>query len=817
MVVSTHRRTCFLAAWLFLIVLQQQAQGYFSYGGGNFSGLQQVVSNPAAAADNRLKFDLLLTGLDFDFNNSWFGIRRQALKYSGSIARPGQISFPASWRTLTPNVDGNVFKNFVFATSTKNRGLVLENRVWLPSAMLQLDDKNALAFTWSLRQMMCVDGLSPQLAVLFEKELDLSVTQNNRVVNRNLAATQMAWAEYGLTYGRVLKEKGEHFVKAGITPKILQGLEGAYLVVKDLDFLFSTKDTNSYFNTTFSYAHSANLTSPFKNDNPLASFYHRVAKPTLGMDIGLVYEWRPQHSNYLYRPDGKNYHWRRDLNKYRLRLGAALSDVGSIQYNKQGSSYDVDVKITRNNINKYTGAKNFRMFDSLLRADFSSANKNTTFRLRLPMALNLQADYAFTQLIYLNLSAHLTGFYKNDLYKLRNYTAICLAPRLEHYWFDVSLPLTVNALSVKRSKYLTSGLNLRLGPFTVGTNDVLQLFKGDVYAMNFFVLLRCAIPYKLIRDQDRDGVKDKVDECVDEFGEITLKGCPDKDHDNISDKNDRCPGQAGLPAFGGCPDTDGDGIQDAEDACPKEKGAFACKGCPDRDKDSIPDKDDACPDTPGPRKWKGCADSDNDGVVDKDDLCPAQKGLLKYKGCPDSDGDGVHDGLDACTAQKGPAENKGCPWPDTDGDGVDDRNDSCANQAGVLKCKGCPPPLILSDSQQRILEKAYANLEFASGKDVIKKSSFASLNALAKLLIAQQNDWQIRLSGHTDNVGNAESNLVLSEKRAKAVKRYLQNKGVPPEIILVEWFGATRQLSDNNSREGKQKNRRVEMVLLVRQ
>ena len=72
-------------------------------------------------------------------------------------------------------------------------------------------------------------------------------------------------------------------------------------------------------------------------------------------------------------------------------------------------------------------------------------------------------------------------------------------------------------------------------------------------------------------------------------------------------------------------------------------------------------------------------------------------------------------------------------------------------------------------------------------------------------------DWTLRLSGHTDNQGDAAKNMILSEKRAKAVKKYLMKKGVKEDKIIAEWFGQTVPIADNNTPEGRQKNRRVEM------
>ena len=115
-----------------------------------------------------------------------------------------------------------------------------------------------------------------------------------------------------------------------------------------------------------------------------------------------------------------------------------------------------------------------------------------------------------------------------------------------------------------------------------------------------------------------------------------------------------------------------------------------------------------------------------------------------------------------------------------------------------------------------MIEKAFANLEFATGKDIIKKTSFPSLNDLAKLLKEHSGDWTLKLSGHTDNQGAPEKNMLLSEKRAKAVKKYLVGKGERADKVIAEWFGQTKPIDTNDTPEGRQRNRRVEMKILFK-
>lgn len=123
-------------------------------------------------------------------------------------------------------------------------------------------------------------------------------------------------------------------------------------------------------------------------------------------------------------------------------------------------------------------------------------------------------------------------------------------------------------------------------------------------------------------------------------------------------------------------------------------------------------------------------------------------------------------------------------------------------------------PIEIKAAEKKILEKAFSSLQFATGKDIIQPVSFPSLNQLAALMKQHASDWTLKLSGHTDNQGQPEANMLLSEKRAKAVKKYLVSKGVKEDKIIAEWFGQTQPIDSNTTEAGRKKNRRVEMKVL---
>lgn len=782
----------------------------------NYAGVVGVYSNPANIADNRMKVDFVLVGLNLAVENNYVGVKRAALKYKryGSLFSPDSIVFPASWDNTNKNSPDYWKNNFVTVENKKTKSIYLSNRIQLPSFMISLNRKNSIAFTWSVRNYVNIDGISPELARLAYEEFQYPSLWVTKLQNKNLSIQQMSWAEYGLTYARVIKEDGPHFFKAGVTAKLLQGLSGAYVFIKNLNYSLDTTDVFNFFSSDVAYGHSSNF--DFTNTQDVNSIYKFQSFPGFGFDLGGVYEWRPEFESYKYDMDGETGLWRRDKNKYKLKASFAINDIGGIRFKKGALANDFTANINAWNVSQID-IKSVEGFDSLMTSMFGTKSSETTFKMALPTSINANVDYHIWKPFYVNLMGNISNLMKNREAKVHDFTTISLAPRFDHKWFGLTVPLSYNTMSAKRGDNVILGTMVRLGPLVLGTNDLPALFSKDVYGANLYFLLKVPIPYGHVKDRDKDKISDKKDLCKDVPGIWEFMGCPDKDGDHVQDKEDKCPDVAGVKELQGCPDRDGDGITDADDMCPDDKGTAEFKGCPDRDGDKIIDKEDECPDEAGIAEFMGCPDKDGDGTPDKYDACPEVFGPKEYKGCPDKDGDGMLDKEDSCPDVAGPKENKGCPWPDTDKDGVLDKDDLCPTTPGVVEHKGCPPPPPVKAAEQKIIERAFSSLEFATAKDIIKTKSYPSLNDLAKLMVTHKTDWKLKLAGHTDNQGDADKNMLLSEKRAKAVKAYLVKKGVPEENIITEWYGQTQPIADNTNEKGRQKNRRVEMKILFKE
>lgn len=105
------------------------------------------------------------------------------------------------------------------------------------------------------------------------------------------------------------------------------------------------------------------------------------------------------------------------------------------------------------------------------------------------------------------------------------------------------------------------------------------------------------------------------------------------------------------------------------------------------------------------------------------------------------------------------------------------------------------------------------NLFFDLEKATLRPESYPELNRIVKLM-NEKPSMQIEIAGHTDTTGPDDYNLSLSKKRADSVASYLTGKGIDKSRMNVEFFGETKPMVSNETREGRKKNRRVEFKIL---
>jgi OOP family OmpA-OmpF porin len=194
-------------------------------------------------------------------------------------------------------------------------------------------------------------------------------------------------------------------------------------------------------------------------------------------------------------------------------------------------------------------------------------------------------------------------------------------------------------------------------------------------------------------------------------------------------------------------------------------------------------------------------DSDQDGIPDLRDKCPdtALGVAVDAVGCP------------PVPPKPAPVVEKPKPAPvpvpvdgDDDGDGVPNSRDKCpGTEKGVIVDEfGCPVKFTLY-------------VEFDFDKSEIRPQYHSKLKEAAEF-IKKYPGTKFLLAGHTDSKGTDQYNKALSERRAAAVKKYLVEKfGIGAQLLYPRGYGESQPIADNATEEGRQKNRRTEVICCV--
>ncbi len=276
------------------------------------------------------------------------------------------------------------------------------------------------------------------------------------------------------------------------------------------------------------------------------------------------------------------------------------------------------------------------------------------------------------------------------------------------------------------------------------------------------------------------------------------------------------------------PDTDGDGISDGDEVLIYQTDPLKT----DTDKDELSDFDEIM-------KFKSnplINDSDSDGLLDgaevlnhktdpmkvdsdSDDLTDGDE-VLKYESNPlrtDTDGDGLSDGGEILNYFTNPLK------ADSDGDGLSDgdeimkyetdpnnKDTDAGSVSDFMEVRRGTDPLdpdddIVKTGVSIVLE----GITFSTGKADITPESESVLSGALETMETNGNII-VEISGHTDDVGSASNNQVLSQKRADSVRFWLISKGIAPDRIIAKGYGEEYPRVPNDSEENRRTNRRIE-------
>ena len=708
------------------------AQTFPGYRTGNYTGVNGVVFNPANIADNRFKWDVNIFAI-----NGFVGNDQSGLKFND----------------ISRSLNADSLKSKLLQGNQKINSLSYAD-VLGPSIMLSLGPRTSVALTTRSRVFANAKDVNGNLVTAILDATQSGIVSPGSFNSNNAVIHATGWSEIGGSVARVFTNPGSNnFFKGGITLKYLSGTADSYLAMNSLTGTIGNAGGTTFITGPTSGNLSLNTTDNNFYNYKFGDFFESNGSG-VGGDIGFVYEWRPTVDYSMYQTD-------RFVNKYKIRIGVALLDLGMIKFNKSNNSaasYSLDIPPgNRFNLSQFNG-KSISQYKTVMDATpayfIPGQPQSSSYQVNLPTTVQVNADWLIFGGSGLNLAAQL-NINKPSGFNLYYFNAYSFTPRWENRLFSVEIPLSYNDMT-----QFNAGIAFRVGPFFIGSGSLLSALVHDSKQADLHVGIHFGLPYK-------------------------KKIRPDTDKDGVYDDVDKCPTVAGSPKYHGCPipDSDGDGINDEEDSCVHVPGLARYHGCP------IPD-------------------TDGDGINDEEDSCVTVPGLPQFHGCPDTDGDGIPDSEDKCPTVPGVAKYHGCPIPDRDGDGVNDEVDLCPDQPGPASTHGCPVDKIVVQ-----ITSDFKNILFDFGKATIKAESVDLILHAAKIMNEQIPNSSFYIDGYTDNKGKASRNLLLSKARAQAVVDELIDAGVERSRIIARGFGMDNPKCDNKTDQGRQCNRRVEVVI----
>lgn len=453
------------------------SQDYTGYRTGNYTGVNGVFFNPANIADSRYRWDVNLVSVSVLGGNN-------------------QASFKL--KNLSESLNADSLENQLYGRNAGATSGIMSVNLIGPSFMFNAGKKTAIAITTRSRVManvQDVDGtLLQQVVDGYTSDAGLPYTITSA---KNMRVNMNAWTEFGASVGQVIIDKQKHFLKGGITLKYLAGVGNAYLQIKNLTTTINEdkvseeaylSNTTGRIGTGFGGARF----DDFEVDD-LTSFDSKG----FGVDIGFVYEFRPDHATHR---RGDNYEWRRDQNKYKLRVGVALLDIGSLKYkrdNTRSGAYDLGV----------TGAERFylselsdielddykQFFDS--RPQYFTPVAGSTendYKVGLPTTLQLDVDYHLLRGFYISAAGQFSLVSSDSKpYNSQYQNSFTITPRYETSIFGCYIPVNYNELTK-----LNAGLSLRFGPVFVGSGSVLTALVGESKQADVHIGIRFGVLHK---------------------------------------------------------------------------------------------------------------------------------------------------------------------------------------------------------------------------------------------------------------------------------------------------------------------------------
>ncbi|MCH2199397.1 MAG: DUF5723 family protein [Flavobacteriales bacterium] len=437
---------------IFLFTSSVFAQESIGIGISNYSPTNSLLLNPSSIVDSKAFIDIHLVGFSV-------------------FARNDFVHFDGNQVSLT---NPNSFNGAEVLYNEKRAPFRAYSDVLVQGPTVTATiGKHSFGLYTGVRSVTDVRGLGQKTAdyIINGFQYGPYIGTDTRITN--MRATTLAWAEAGLSYGRIIRQTGNDLLTVGVHVKRLFGIGAAAARLKEWHFTLEDSTTMQ----THSISGSYGFNEPGWNSGK-----------GWGGDIGLTYKkTKSGVSNYIphLRAGGC------ETCDYQYKVSVALLDIGRLKFDPEfyASDFNEDSEYTLENFDSadpegLDGVSTFLNDNFELQEDNQKAN----FRVALPAALSAQFDYNLGYNLYANASLVVGVPFKRN-FGIQRAASLSLTPRYEIKRFEAALPITLHEIADPMV-----GFMVRLNSIIIGTDNLgPYLFNSDVYGADIYFHLKYTI------------------------------------------------------------------------------------------------------------------------------------------------------------------------------------------------------------------------------------------------------------------------------------------------------------------------------------
>ncbi len=442
------------------------AQEFLGISQSRYAGIQGVYANPAFSTLNQMKREIGGVGYEFAFSNNFMGINGTLLNDLRSLT-----IYTSSFR------DSYTYDNYS-PTAPGQSNFLLNTSIQGPSFTTRLlKERAGFSIYTRRRSYFNVNNIDNAFFKQIYEGFKYQPLQNVNLQDNNFEFQFMSWKEIAANFSLRVLNIDRHRLVVGVTPKFILGGNAIYLKSNDFNYSVLNDSTLRVRSANLEFSHSSGFSLPkIGFGSSLSQVLQDLGQsPGTGycFDLGAFYEFKTS----------------KNADVYRLRVGASLTDLGSIRYQESIFSRDFYLQDSATiSLNDFKSL-DVNKIDTSFINNFLSKPPAEYFSMRLPTAFQLTADFRLNRWMYVAGSAFLPFDVPERFGGVKQIRRFSVTPHLEFQQVSIMLPYSSNNYD-----QANLGFAFRAKGLWIGTNDFLTLFGSNrQQSLSFFIATKFPI------------------------------------------------------------------------------------------------------------------------------------------------------------------------------------------------------------------------------------------------------------------------------------------------------------------------------------